>query len=130
MKNKIFIICPVTIATEHDIRVIEEYATILERDNNLVHIPHRDTNQFGTSLEINTQNLNAIKEADEVHILYNNQSKGIHFDMGVAFALNKKIQVVQYKIDGEYIWPDQFDDECKSYHKFLHEYETITSNFK
>jgi nucleoside 2-deoxyribosyltransferase len=45
--------------------------------------------------DICTQNANAIKEADEVHIFYNSASQGTYFDMGASFALGKKIIVVE-----------------------------------
>lgn len=57
--------------------------------------------------------MNTIKEADEVHIFYNSNSTGIHFDMGVSFALNKKIIVVE---NGEMI-------AGKSFPRLLDEWE-------
>ena len=92
---KIFIICPVRLADDATRKKLEEYTAELELQGHKVHLPHRDTNQAGTGTEICTENMNAIKEADEVHIFYLSNSTGIHFDMGVAFALNKKIIVVQ-----------------------------------
>lgn len=126
--KKIFIICPVRIATAEDVENLEAYTSRLEADGNRVHLPHRDTKQTGTSLEINLQNFNAIKEADEVHIFYNNKSQGIHFDLGVCFALGKKIKVIQYRVDGMFVTPETFVLTAKSYQRFLHEYETVTSN--
>lgn len=90
---KIFIICPVRkseIANE-----LEQYAQQLESEGHAVHLPHRDTNQTASGLEICKQNKSAIESADEVHIFYNPDSQGIHFDMGVAFALGKRICVVK-----------------------------------
>jgi len=92
---KIFIICPVRLADEETKEKLEDYTSVLESYGHEVHLPHRDTYQGGTGTEICTQNMNAIKEADEVHIFYAANSTGIHFDMGVAFALNKKIYVVE-----------------------------------
>ena len=91
---KIFIICPVRLADDATRQRLEDYTAALEADGHKVHLPHRDTNQAGTGTEICTENMNAIKEADEVHIFYLANSTGIHFDMGVSFALNKKIVVV------------------------------------
>ena len=129
MKKKIFIICVVRIATPRDIKVLEDYVSMLEADGHKVHLPHRNTNQKGTSLEINMQNMNAIKECDEVHVFYNTKSFGGHFDIGVAFALGKKMKVIEFMIDGELKVAEDFKSEGKSYAKFLVEYETITSNF-
>ena len=92
---KIFIICSVRGATSDYKRTLEEYTESLELNGHTVHLPHRDTNQKGTSLEICTQNMLAIKDADEVHIFYETDSQGAHFDLGVSFGLGKKIVVVQ-----------------------------------
>lgn len=92
---KIFIICPVRLADDATRQRLEDYTAALEAQGHKVHLPHRDTNQAGTGTEICTENMNAIKEADEVHIFYLTNSTGIHFDMGVSFALNKKIIVVE-----------------------------------
>ena len=94
MNKKIFVICPVRLATDEVREKLEKYVAELEAAGNVVHLPHRDTNQKGSGLDICTENMNAIKDADEVHIFYNLVSQGIHFDMGVAFALNKNIVCV------------------------------------
>jgi nucleoside 2-deoxyribosyltransferase len=39
--------------------------------------------------------MEAIKSADEIHVFYDSKSQGTHFDMGMAFALGKKIVVVE-----------------------------------
>lgn len=92
---RIFIICPVRLADEKTRKKLEEYTKKLESDGHKVHLPHRDTNQNTTEYNICNENMTAIKYADEVHIFYMKESTGIHFDMGVTFALNKKIVVVQ-----------------------------------
>jgi len=92
---KIFIICPVRLADDTTRKKLEDYTAALEAQGHKVHLPHRDTNQAGTGTEICMENMNAIKEADEVHIFYLSNSTGIHFDMGVSFALNKKIVVIE-----------------------------------
>ena len=46
-------------------------------------------------LEICNQNAAAIASSYEVHIFYNSDSQGTHFDMGVAFALGRKIVIDQ-----------------------------------
>jgi nucleoside 2-deoxyribosyltransferase len=79
--------------------------------------PHRDTDQNGRGYDICTENMNAIKEADEVHIFYNPDSQGTHFDMGVSFALGKKIIVVE---NIEY-------GPGKSYPRMLDEWSSATS---
>lgn len=91
---EIFIICPVRLANNATRLRLENYADALEKHGHKIHLPHRDTNQAGTGSEICTENMKAIKAADEVHIFYVKESTGIHFDMGVAFAFNKKIVVI------------------------------------
>jgi len=93
--KKVFLICPVRLATEETKAKLESYVKDLEDSGVKVHLPHRDTNQNATGLEICTENMNAIAQANEVHIFYNAESQGIHFDMGVAFALGKKIHCVE-----------------------------------
>ena len=94
MKN-IFIICTVRTATPEYRKRLENYVFDLESKGFQVHLPHRDTNQTQTGFEICSENKEAIIKADEVHIFYNPNSLGTHFDMGVSFALDKKIVVVE-----------------------------------
>jgi len=88
---KIYLIQPVRRLTPAIQIDIENYIYIKEQEGHQVYAPHRDTNQNGTALEICTANCNAIKAADEVHIFWDNDSLGCHFDLGVAFALEKKL---------------------------------------
>lgn len=92
---KVFIICTVRNATPAYRDRLEEYVHSLEQEGHQVHLPHRDTDQRGKGYEINRANMEAIKKADEVHIFYSPESQGTHFDMGVSFALGKKIRIVE-----------------------------------
>jgi hypothetical protein len=71
---------------------------MLEDNGAEVHLPHRDTDQEQSGLEICMQNAMAINLSNEVHVFYNKDSQGTHFDMGVAFALaeiaGKNIKIV------------------------------------
>lgn len=110
---KVFIICSVRGASE-DYRIkLENYVSKLEAEGIEVHLPHRNTNQNARGYDICKQNAKAIKEADEVHIFYSKESQGTHFDMGVSFALDKKIVVVENEIYGE----------GKSYPRMLDEWQ-------
>lgn len=93
--KKIFIICTVRDATPEYKEMLEKYVSFLESMGCSVHLPHRDTNQNNSGYLICIENMSAIELSDEVHIFYNSKSQGTHFDMGVAFALNKKIVIVQ-----------------------------------
>jgi hypothetical protein len=98
----VFIICPVRIATPEVVARLEAYADMLEDNDVEVHLPHRDTNQCQSGLNINRENAMAMFLSNEIHIFYDPNSQGTHFDMGVAFALDqlcghkKKIKLVAY----------------------------------
>ena len=111
--KKIFIICSVRGADGEYKDKLENYTELLLSKGFNVHLPHRDTNQKATGIEICKQNKKAIYESDEIHIFYNGESQGTHFDMGVAFALNKKIVIVENENYGE----------GKSYPRMLSEWE-------
>ena len=86
-----FLICPVRGKT------IEDYAAYVEQIESLgfkLHYPHRDTNQqdqTGTGYRICQDNRAAIEAADVVFIVWDGESQGCLFDLGVAFALRKRI---------------------------------------
>jgi nucleoside 2-deoxyribosyltransferase len=94
MKN-VFIISTIRSASNEYLEKLEKYVKNLENKGINVYAPHRDTNQMALGYEICRQNMLGIMDADEVHIFYNSNSQGTHFDMGVAFALNKKIKIVE-----------------------------------
>jgi len=99
--KRIFIICSVRGTSDEYKRKLEEYVANLESEGHLVHLPHRNTNQNARGIEICSENAEAIKRSDEVHIFYNSASQGTHFDMGVAFAYRKPLVVVENEIYGE-----------------------------
>lgn len=111
--KKIFIICSVRGTSDEYKTKLETYVSELEKNGIQIHLPHRDTNQNARGFDICTQNTKAIKESDEVHIFYSSTSQGTHFDMGVSFALGKKIVVVEN---------EEFK-EGKSFPKMLKEWE-------
>lgn len=92
---KIFLICPVRGITEEEKVVIEKYVLDLEKTGHTVHWPPRDTNQNDSiGLRICQDNRQAIEESDEIHIWWNEKSQGSLFDFGMAFALGKKIVLI------------------------------------
>lgn len=89
---RIFLICPVRDITNEEKVAIEKYVSELEQAGHLVHWPLRDTNQDDPiGLRICSDNRQAIVLADEVDVWWNATSKGSYFDLGMAFALGKKI---------------------------------------
>jgi nucleoside 2-deoxyribosyltransferase len=90
---KTFLICPVR---GHDINETKALVDRLEAAGWEVHWPPRDTDQNDSiGLRICTDNRKAIAEADVVHIVWNGESQGCLFDMGMAFAMNKPIVIEQ-----------------------------------
>lgn len=74
---------------------IEDYVRAQENRGNTVYFPPRDTPQNDPiGLDICQRMRVAIEQADEVHIWYNKDSQGSHFDLGMAFALRKKWKLV------------------------------------
>lgn len=118
--KKIFIICTVRGTTHYYRKKLEYYVKNLEAKGHEVHLPHRDTNQNVSSIGICTQNYVAIKDADEVHIFYSSESSGTHFDMGMAFALQKPIVVVENEEHEKY---DEEGNYKKSFSLMLEEWE-------
>lgn len=88
----IFLICPVRGLRKKQRIAIAAYVISLEKLGREVYWPWRDTDQNDlVGLRICTDNLRAIRRADEVHIWYNPKSQGSVFDFGIAFGLRKKI---------------------------------------
>lgn len=109
----IFIISSVRNATIEYRNKLNDYVSDLEKEGHNIHLPHRNTNQDGSGLGICKENRDAIVKADEVHIFYSSSSQGTHFDMGMAFALRKKIKVIENEKYGE----------GKSYPRMLDEWQ-------
>ena len=94
-QKTVFLICPVRGVTEEENALIEEYVVGLESDGVVVYWPKRDTDQEDSiGLRICEDNRAAIESADEVHIWFNPRSTGSIFDLGMTFALRKKIVLV------------------------------------
>ena len=87
-----FLICPVRGV---DPKETENIVKDLEDKGTKVHWPPRDTNQDDPiGFDICTQNKQAIKDADEVHVVWDEKSQGCLFDLGMAFSMDKKINIV------------------------------------
>ncbi len=110
---KIYVLCSVRGMDESYRKMLERHVQDLEDEQHQVHLPHRDTNQNAKGIDICKQNMEAIIWADEIHVFYNSKSQGTHFDLGMAFILNKKIII----IDNEKYGPD------KSFARLLDEWE-------
>jgi nucleoside 2-deoxyribosyltransferase len=82
-----FLICPVRGVDPETTRGV---VAGLEADGWEVHWPPRDTDQNDpVGLRICADNLAAIQRADVIHVVWDGQSQGCLFDLGMAFALGK-----------------------------------------
>ncbi len=95
---KVYLICPVRNRSEEDRRAADRYVADLEQHGITVHYPPRDVDQTddGVGLKINHAHRAAMLQCDEVHVIWDNESKGSHFDFGMAFMLQawKKCPIV------------------------------------
>lgn len=88
--RKVFIICPVRKATADTQRFLASYVQALKEKGCLVHYPLRDTNQNDPiGNKICEENFKAILAADEIHVFYDKNSTGVHFDLGGVFMLTQ-----------------------------------------
>ena len=86
---KTFLICPVRGVPASE---TADLVKRLESEGWDVHWPHRDTDQNDlTGLRICRDNRDAINRADAVHVVWDGNSQGCLFDLGMAFALNKRV---------------------------------------
>jgi len=122
---EIFIICTVRNATKEYLEKLYSYVQMLEMQGHTVHYPPRDTDQNDEETggyRICSDNRDAIKSADEVHISYNEKSTGTHFDLGVAFAFNKKIFVFDS--------PEIDETLPKSFPKMMRYWQNLENNIE
>lgn len=86
---KTFLICPVR---NVDPATSAGAVAKLESEGWSVHWPPRDTDQVdATGFRICCDNADAILSADAVHVIWDGASQGCLFDLGVAFAHQKRI---------------------------------------
>ncbi len=89
---KIYLIMPVRMADPAVTKLAHAHMEALESRGDEVHYPPRDAPQDDpTGRVICETHRAAMLEADEVHIFWDVNSKGSHFDLGMAYALGKKI---------------------------------------
>lgn len=98
MKN-IYIICAVRNALPDRLTEIRAYVGRLRRRGHSVHFPPDDAPQdCPTGRAICETHLIAMQGADEVHVFWDINSSGSHFDLGMAYALGKKIVPVACEV--------------------------------
>jgi nucleoside 2-deoxyribosyltransferase len=94
---RIFFASPVRGVTDEYKAGLDAKVAALEAEGHVVHYPSRDTRQDGDDygLRICCQNRDAIAEADVVFVAWDGKSQGVLFDLGMAFALDKPVRVVE-----------------------------------
>lgn len=89
---RIYIICAVRNAAPERISELRAYASRKRAEGHDVHFPPDDAPQdCPTGDAICRTHLVAMRSADEVHVFWDVTSSGSHFDLGMAYALGKKI---------------------------------------
>jgi hypothetical protein len=92
---KIFLIGPVRQIDTDTQQQIQKYVDRQESRGNTVYWPLRDTDQYDpTGYRIMSDNLIAISDSHQVHIWYDPHSKGSIADLGMAFALGKRLKTI------------------------------------
>ena len=95
MKN-VYLICPVRNCTQEVTDELDEYVKMLEESGKYkCHYPPRDVDQDQTGINTCEQHRDAMQKCDEVHIWWDEDSKGSHFDFGMAFALDRPIVIIK-----------------------------------
>jgi len=87
MKKKVYLICPVRNCSEEVQKQLEDYVSDLESNDYEVHFPPRDCKQDQSGIGICETHREAMVNCDEVHFWWDKDSKGSHFDFGMAFML-------------------------------------------
>ena len=88
----VYIICAVRNATPERVDELRRYAESLRASGHHVHFPPDDAPQEDPTGEaICRTHLAAMKDCDEVHVFWDVKSSGSHFDLGMAYALGRKL---------------------------------------
>lgn len=98
---KIFIIGPVRNITIEEETLIRKYVYDLKNTSHKVHWSVEDVDQNDpTGCRICSDNRKGMEDSDEVHVWWNPESQGSIFDLGMAFAFNKIIVIVNTNYQG------------------------------
>ncbi len=102
----------------HSLKLLKEAVALEESLGERCYIPGRDTPQKDGD-EILRCNLDAmLKCDDDVHVVWDGSSLGTAFDMGMAYALNKRIR--PDSLEGGRSWPDFFRSKIGKVIRYVH----------
>lgn len=119
---KVYLIMPVRAADPFWLRIAALHRECLELNGHTVHYPPRDAPQdCPTGRAICEAHRAAMLTADEFHVLWDIDSKGSHFDLGMAYALGKTIRPIGITAP---------DAPGKSYWKAVITAETVAGEHK
>ena len=97
VRKSMFLISPVRKITPSVEAHIKYLMLIIKQIGYDVYFPKEDTQQTGVSeFKICSDNLEAIKKADVVGIYFDPTSQATPFDLGLSFALGKKLFVINH----------------------------------
>ena len=98
---------------------MSEYIAKLKSEGKKVYYPGTDTNQLDSiGYRICDDNRKAIEESREVHIYFDGKSTGSFFDLGMSFALKKRLYIVN---KSEYVMT-----KTKSFENITTEWDRIS----
>ena len=86
--SKIYLICPVRNCSDEVNKALADYVGELEAFGNKVHFPPRDVKQNQSGDGICEAHRKAMGDCDEIHFWWDPESKGSHFDFGMAYMLS------------------------------------------
>lgn len=90
--KRIYVICPVRGVSGAEADYVAQRVGEWEGEGFIVHYPPRDVSQNDpTGSAICEAHYDAMREADAVAVFWNVESKGSHFDLGMAYALGKPL---------------------------------------
>jgi nucleoside 2-deoxyribosyltransferase len=114
---RIYLICSVRDASDEQLAFTKKYAEDLRSNGHTVFYPPEDAQQDDeTGWAIVTAEREAIEQADRIDVIWDVNSKGSHFDLGMAFALRKPIKRVSIH---------EPDSDHKSYWKVMGIWEDL-----
>ncbi len=90
---------------QHRMRMHEKS---LIQEGNEVSLPAFDNFEGMNELQVCTYNRSKIEWADEIHVIWDARSYGTIFDLGMCFALRKKVKIIY--------------TNTKTFPNFLHQY--------
>lgn len=92
---KYFLICPVRNATNVQVEHMQNWIFSKRSQGDTVYYPGTDTDQNDpVGYRICSDNRKALAAADKIAIFWDKDSKGSLFDLGMAFALKKSLEII------------------------------------